>query len=490
MKNLIYQGDEGRKILFSSGLILLLVAVISAIVGFSVFASQSQRVLKQDLQETLEARANSFEEDLNRSLSEVNALLANPIFKATLVQPSSASSHGTLDALLSSRGFSSVKISNANQEVLYASGKAISGETFSTPLKLLYKAKLFWLNGWTLQLDAPIKAKNKILGVLRIEWPLKNANHFYSYHGDLSTTSKIKVCASGGVGEAICFPQNLALPPYKERIIVDGQNSSMARALLGGQGDLTDKNGEGQEVVSAYRPILSSGLGIVASIHTAELYQPIQKQWVLILPILSVSILIGVFLLYWQLSPLVEKIAISQEMLSKMAYQDPLTGLDNRAQITKNLNRALITAGKNQHYFALFFLDLDHFKEINDTFGHEGGDMLLKTVAARLQKVLRHTDLIGRFGGDEFIIIIENILNLDFVANKARLILASMADPLIMKGQEVFVRASIGVSVFPMHGETLESLMESADLALYRAKASGRNNFQIYKPDVLEASEE
>jgi diguanylate cyclase (GGDEF)-like protein/PAS domain S-box-containing protein len=176
----------------------------------------------------------------------------------------------------------------------------------------------------------------------------------------------------------------------------------------------------------------------------------------------------------------IEKQRSAEEQLRHMAFHDALTGLDNRLQIDKNLDRALEYAQLNEKYFALIYLDLDHFKVVNDSLGHESGDKLLMTVAQRLKSVLRHSDKIGRLGGDEFIIVIEDFLNPDIITDIVQKIHVSLEVPIILRGKEVLVTTSIGISIYPIDGADVATLMLNADTALYRAKEKGRNNFQFF----------
>lgn len=174
----------------------------------------------------------------------------------------------------------------------------------------------------------------------------------------------------------------------------------------------------------------------------------------------------------------------AEERLSHMAYHDPLTGLANRNKLEQFLHHILASSRRHQQEFALLFLDLDRFKNINDTIGHEAGDMLLQVIADRLRNNVRNTDMVARLGGDEFVLLITDVKKVESVAVIAQKVLESILKVVVIKGQEIYTTTSIGISLFPYDGQTMQILMKNADLALYRAKEHGRNNYQFYTSEM------
>jgi diguanylate cyclase (GGDEF)-like protein len=169
-----------------------------------------------------------------------------------------------------------------------------------------------------------------------------------------------------------------------------------------------------------------------------------------------------------------------QDQLHHLAYHDALTDLPNRAMFNRHLGNALVQARRDGGQLALLFIDLDRFKNINDTLGHDVGDRLLQEMARRLTGSLRASDLVARLGGDEFVVLLEEINGPDQVTPVARQILAALVREFDLEGQLVHVTASIGISMYPGDGEDEFSLMKHADVAMYRAKYGGKNNFQYY----------
>jgi diguanylate cyclase (GGDEF)-like protein len=167
------------------------------------------------------------------------------------------------------------------------------------------------------------------------------------------------------------------------------------------------------------------------------------------------------------------------KMLEALALNDPLTGLANRRLLDDRISMALVHARRNRSAMAMIFLDLDGFKQVNDTLGHAAGDALLKMVAERLVETVRGEDTVARLGGDEFIIALWHVTGADYATSVASRAIEAVSQPYDIEGATVSITVSAGVSIFPDHGEDADTLMKSADLALYKAKAAGRNAYRI-----------
>ncbi|MGA8615564.1 MAG: EAL domain-containing protein [Xanthobacteraceae bacterium] len=167
-----------------------------------------------------------------------------------------------------------------------------------------------------------------------------------------------------------------------------------------------------------------------------------------------------------------------------LAHHDVLTGLVNRASLIDRLDTLLVASAAQRGNLAVHFIDLDHFKEINDRFGHDGGDFLLKTIAERLRVVTRTNDIVARLGGDEFVLVQPNISGREQAEEFAHRLGAALAEPMRLKEHELFTTVSIGVALAPADGDTPERLLKSADLAAYKAKAQGRNCVRFFRPEM------
>ena len=177
-----------------------------------------------------------------------------------------------------------------------------------------------------------------------------------------------------------------------------------------------------------------------------------------------------------------EAAELASDEIEHLAYHDALTGLPNRPLFFDRLIVALAQATRGQHKVAVFFLDLDRFKDINDSLGHSLGDALLKAVSDRIRHCVREGDTLARFGGDEFTLLIPRIDQIEDVAKIAQKIIDTLKIPFVIHDRELFVTTSIGVSLFPADGADPETLVRNADTAMYRAKDSGRDNYQLYAP--------
>lgn len=180
----------------------------------------------------------------------------------------------------------------------------------------------------------------------------------------------------------------------------------------------------------------------------------------------------------------ISDLKLNQQKMETLAYYDQLTGLQNRLLFKDQLRAALSSAEREGHHLALLYLDLDHFKRINDTLGHEAGDRLLVEVAQRLKNCLREEDSIARLGGDEFAILLKQVESAQYSFVVAKKIIAELNRPLILLGQEVVVGVSIGITLAPDDSRDIDVLMKNADLAMYQAKYQGRNVFQFYTPEM------
>jgi diguanylate cyclase (GGDEF)-like protein len=163
-----------------------------------------------------------------------------------------------------------------------------------------------------------------------------------------------------------------------------------------------------------------------------------------------------------------------------LAYHDGLTALPNRSLFNKLLSQAVSQAQRYHRQLAVAFIDLDRFKQINDTLGHEAGDQLLQEVANRLKACLRESDTVARLGGDEFVVLLTELEEERYAATVAQKIITAIAKPFVLLGQEFRVTASIGISTYPLDGSDEQTLTKNADIAMYQAKEDGKNNFQFY----------
>jgi len=175
---------------------------------------------------------------------------------------------------------------------------------------------------------------------------------------------------------------------------------------------------------------------------------------------------------------------VAEERIRFLAYYDALTGLPNRTLLQDRLTKALASALRRKEKVALLFLDLDRFKDINDSFGHSVGDLLLQNVAERFKSGVRKQDTVGRLGGDEFLIVLTNVKEIANASVAAERFMHAMSAKFVIQGRSLSISCSIGISMFPEDGMDGESLLRNADAAMYSAKDSGRNNFRFFTEDM------
>jgi diguanylate cyclase (GGDEF)-like protein len=226
------------------------------------------------------------------------------------------------------------------------------------------------------------------------------------------------------------------------------------------------------------------GLSVDEQMAPAHAQARIYRWWAALASV-AVVVLMGVLgRLSWQLvqGRLREnetKLAHAQRV-EYLAYHDGLTGLPNRSLFSKLLSQSISEAHRYNRQLAVAFLDLDRFKQINDTLGHEAGDQLLQEVAVRLKDCVRESDTVARLGGDEFVVLLPELSDGAYAATVAQKILLLVAKAFTLIGQEFRVTASIGISTYPQDGLDEQTLTKNADIAMYQAKAEGKNNFQFY----------
>ena len=247
---------------------------------------------------------------------------------------------------------------------------------------------------------------------------------------------------------------------------------------------------DGVDRVSTLRQIHAFPVALVVGLSRNEQLAPVRANegaYVLRAVIASVLLLLligGVGRMSWKLAQTArrenEANLAHAERIHDLAYRDALTNLPNRAFFSNTLEQSINQARRYGRTLAVLFLDLDRFKQINDTLGHQAGDRFLREVARRLQLCLRETDTVARFGGDEFVVLLPECEEQKYVDTVAQKLLAEVAQPFPLLDQSVTGTASIGIAIYPRDGHDEQTLMKYADAAMYHAKDQGKNNFQYY----------
>lgn len=244
------------------------------------------------------------------------------------------------------------------------------------------------------------------------------------------------------------------------------------------------------DVVETYIPIMAAGsfsgaLELYYDITQSKmiLQEDIDHSSIFLLMVTAVFLALLSFIGFKGKVTFAKQAAAEQE-IRQLAYFDKLTGLPNRTLFQDRLNQALYRARRDNAQIALLYFDLDRFKEINDSLGHQIGDLLLERVAQRLQTLVRHSDTLARIGGDEFVLLLTSLENEHDAVVVADKILAVFISPFELNAQQVFSSPSIGIAIFPDDGQDAETLQKHADIAMYAAKDNGRNAFAFFSAEM------
>jgi diguanylate cyclase (GGDEF)-like protein/PAS domain S-box-containing protein len=603
----LYKGRDDQKILILSAIILVSIASIASMAGFSASSKRNEAILKNFLQQAMQNRVDVFQAAITRPIHEMSIIHTNSVLQQEILNKANGTRDGKLEDItrqLVSDSFSAVQINDVTGHQLYSIGEFAGQPDYVFPIRSPYNAKLLWKNGILLQLSSDILKNGQRIGTIVAEWPLDSIN-------ELISNNDFFICNINSLKQLVCVPPSAGMKEFSifsngksERQLEHAALSMKKKYILG-------SDYRKIYVMAIYQYFNTLGLGFVYKADTAEIYEPMRNQLMVVLPILLVVICFGILLLYWQVMPLVRKVIRSEEKLqesenrfrlsfdsaatgmalssldgkwlrvnpalcdilgysesellnstiqsilhqddiveclacrremingdlgsfqlekrfyrkdrqliwvllsvslvrdaagkglyfidqiqditqkkkaeqelSYQAYYDALTGLVNRNHLEKSLEMAISAALRNQKNFAVFFLDIDHFKMINDTLGHDTGDELLKIIAERLKNSIRITDVAARLGGDEFILILNGINTSESAAIFADKIINIILQPIKIHQHELYISISIGISFFPNDGADYQSLIKSADLALYSAKEKGRNNYQFCTPKM------
>jgi diguanylate cyclase (GGDEF)-like protein len=300
-----------------------------------------------------------------------------------------------------------------------------------------------------------------------------------------SGTKDMVVCARNGDRQQ-CFPFRWGITSAFFPAFVDGKALPLTRAVSGETATEITTDFRRERVVAALGPIGNTGLGMAVKRDMADLYAPIRKQFFNTLPFLVLLIFASIAITRAKLQPLVESLNQASEKMKAMALTDALTGLPNRLLFNDRLQSPMMRSKRSKNTMALMFIDLNKFKAVNDRYGHNIGDDLLKWCGSELNSAVRESDSVARIGGDEFTIILENLPNVEIVERLAQNIVDAIgrykiAFPAINVAD---FGVSIGIALYKDDSRLPKDLMESADSELYACKKSGRASFQITESET------
>jgi diguanylate cyclase (GGDEF)-like protein len=363
-------------------------------------------------------------------------------------------------------GYKQVKYLDSAGNVLASAGDPRGDYDLVVRLNTVGAARLGWgERGFILLQRLPMMVGNRRVGTVEAERYLISLTTAYHNVGHIGATADSRICALSPGGNA-CFP-TVALPAVSNQE-TPSMPLSIDLGLDGTQGIVTGKDDGGEAFIATYGPIGTLGLGLLLKVDVTELYAPIRRQLELAAPILLLLVALGTVFLRAEITPLARR-------LRELATIDGLTGAFNRRAFLRFADLELAAARRYRRPYTMMMIDADHFKKVNDVYGHDAGDAVLKALSATLRKQLRDVDLFGRLGGEEFAVALPQTPGEGArqVAERIRLALAALEVPA---GRErLRFTVSIGVAAFPDCGDDVGTLLKSADQALYAAKQGGRN---------------
>jgi diguanylate cyclase (GGDEF)-like protein len=318
-----------------------------------------------------------------------------------------------------------------------------------------------------------VNGEQKILGILQFQVKTNIFNDWIK---------KVNI-GPGGIIFIVDQHGNLVYHPryLNKRTVTDFSSVPIVAKLLKGLGGAEETYNpiEKEERLAAYEPVSEYGWGVVITqpIELAFMEKNKRLKNTLIIHSMIFFLVVSIALLILSSMITYRK---AEEKIQQMAYHDFLTGLPNRKLFSDRLNIALTQAERNQKKVGIAMLDLDHFKDVNDTLGHDKGDLLLKATAERLNTTVRKSDTVARLGGDEFILILPDLETIEDAIQVAQKIMDNFCKPFLIDTHQLFVTTSIGIVVYPSDGTDDGILLRNADIAMYQAKQEGRARYKIY----------
>ena len=604
---------------------MLVLTLAAGIFVYVVMQRQAHSMLSRSLESSLQSDVSLFESQIDQALNNTRVVATRPYLIKLLQLLASNSNDATAQVELQQAiqsflltGYTGMAFYDVRDHEVARGGVFSRQHDLRVPLKTKHRAFLLWNGQFLLQVSIDVlDQQGRSIGIVTTEVHLPRLTLAFGNTASIGKTSEFAVCAplADDENNMDCFLSSTSEKSFK-RIprVIEGKPLPMSYALNGETGIILAKDYRQKQVVAAYAPVGSSGLGMVEKIEKSELYQPVADQMKLIAPLLAALVFFGILLLHVLVRPLLRKLvnaersarqlnselsqfkktldqtleavfmyemdtlyftyvnegakrqtgysetelmqmtpldfktkftleqfkqliqpliegmqpSITYETVHRnkdghvlpvkivvqlvrleglapcfvatvsdiserkqweqrillLANHDALTNLPNRNLLKDRIGQALAQARRNGGQGAVLFIDLDQFKAVNDSMGHDVGDSLLKEVAQRLVSSLRSQDTVARQGGDEFIVLLPSVANAQDAGTLAQKLLDVLQLPYQLDGKEMYVSASIGIAVFPDDGDDADTLMKHSDAAMYHAKDAGRNNYQLFTREM------
>jgi diguanylate cyclase (GGDEF)-like protein len=498
-----------------AGTIMIVVTILVAVTFFMVMQRHTEDVLSKSLELYLQSRIQLTETEIRIGFDNTVNISTRPLLIDQLqlvnAQMNDTAARNKLNTGVQSflqKGITTVALYGKDGQELVRAGVFTQEPELIVPLNLPGQVQLIWDGQLLLRAVVNIKSEGRVVGKVMTETQLPATMEALHAAVSIDETREQALCAPLGLNMQ-CFP--MALSP---RVItlpqrsLQGEPLPMTHALEGKTGVVIAKDYRYQEVVAAYAPVGDLGLGMVVKMDRDQLFRPVWQQLRFLIPLLVGMLAIALVLLHWLFVPLVRRLVHSEEQallhtaelskeivehklaeekilhlnsnLKQMAHYDALTGLPNRTLLADRLNQAMMHCQRHQKSLALVFLDLDGFKAINDTYGHDVGDEFLITISQHMKEALRQDDTLTRLGGDEFVAVLIDLTHVEDCTPVIERLLEAAAIPVAVGDAIMQVSARIGVVTYPQDDSNAEQLMRHADQAMYVAKESGRNRYHFF----------
>jgi diguanylate cyclase (GGDEF)-like protein/PAS domain S-box-containing protein len=619
--NHLFLNLKKHRIAILSALILVILTLATGISVYVVMQRQAESMLSKNLEASLHRDVHFTEMQIDHALNNTRTVTTrlHPIQTLQLLEsePNNVKVPVELQRIAQSflqTGFTGFSFYDVRGLEVARAGLFSQKHDLRVPLKTKHRAFLLWDGQFILHASMDVlDQQGRRIGMVMTEAHLPHLTMAFGNAASIGKTGEFALCAPLADDEKNmdCFLSRSSGKDFKRLPrAIKGKLLPMSYALKGENGIIFTKDYRQEQVVAAYTPVGSLGLGMVTKIDQAELYQPVLKQLKFIAPLLAALVVAGMLLLHILVRPLVRKLVDSErttrqlhtelnrfkntldqtlecifmfdpeslrftyvnkgamkqigysetelmqmtppdlapeftleqfrqavqplidgvlpsltfqtlqrhkdghdvpvevflqlvrlegqdprfvqmvsdiserkqteQRMAHIANHDALTDLPNRHLLQDRIRQALIHARRNGSQGAVLFIDLDKFKIINDSMGHDIGDLLLKEVAQRLVSSLRSQDTVARQGGDEFVVVLHSVANARDAGTTTQKLLAALLLPYQLKGKELNISASIGIAVFPDDGEDADTLLKHSDTAMYQAKEAGRNSYQFF----------
>ncbi|HSY27777.1 MAG TPA: GGDEF domain-containing protein, partial [Burkholderiaceae bacterium] len=476
--------SERQKIAFSGIAVVVVATMTAGLAGFVVQQQLVEQALQQKLPTILTQRVLTLQNMIDESLTQSRLAMSDKLLAAAgraMLNHSDFHSDSSQFADLANRLISgdvqSINLLDRESNLLYRAGNQAADAELVMQLPGVFPSSIQLSHGtYFIQTAVPLLENNEPAGQMVLQKTLRQIRSRVLGKAGLDPSTEIQLCKLDHGGLA-CFPtvrgEESTMTPH---FTVAGQALPVIRGLAGQSGVTESIDDRGHRVAAAFAPI-GHGLAMVVQEDTTELYgdirQALQTSGLLMLVIAAC----GAALLHLQLTPLTKRLQESEAKLAALARVDSLTGLPNRYALNEQLHAAIARQARSDKALAVMFLDVDHFKTINDTLGHAMGDAVLKEFSARLKDGVRVTDIVARLAGDEFVIVAEGLHGLPDAEAIALSILSKVRKPWHIDGHPLTVTASIGIALSSANDLEAAQLLATADRALYIAKENGRDGF-------------